>query len=114
MKAYFGYENAFAKFDIGIEDIKAELARGNLVIIPIDGTKVENPYYTPPGPAKHKVVIRGYDDDTQEFITNDPGTKRGEAYRYGYQVLQNAIVDYPTGFNEPVDQIRTAMIVVKK
>lgn len=114
LKAYFKYENAFAKFDIGIEDIKTELASGNIVIVPLDGTKVDNPYYTPPGPAKHKVVIRGYDDDTQEFITNDPGTKRGEGYRYNYQILENAIVDYPTGLNEPVNQIRTAMIVVKK
>lgn len=114
LKAYFGYENAFVRFDIGIEDIKTELVQGNIVIVPIDGTKVDNPYYTPPGPAKHKIVIRGYDDDTQEFITNDPGTKRGEAYRYNYQILENAIVDYPTGLNEPISQIRTAMIVVKK
>lgn len=114
LKAYFGYENAFVEFDIGIEDIKAELAQGNVVIVPIDGTKVGNPYYTPPGPAKHKVVIRGYDDNAQEFITNDPGTKRGEGYRYNYQILENAIVDYPTGLNEPISQVRTAMIVVYK
>lgn len=114
LKAYFGYENAFVKFDIDAEDIKAELARGNIVIVPIDGTKVNNPYYTPPGPAKHKIVIRGYDDHTQEFITNDPGTKRGEGYRYNYQILEEAIVDYPTGLNEPISQIQTAMIVVEK
>lgn len=114
LKAYFGYENAFARFDIGVEDIKAELAQGNLVIVPIDGTKVDNPYYTPPGPSRHKIVIIGYDDDTQEFITNDPGTKRGEGYRYDYQILEDALLDYPTGLNEPISQIRTAMIVVEK
>lgn len=114
LRAYFGYENAFTKFDIDTEDIKAELAKGNVVIVPIDGTKVGNPYYTPPGPAKHKVIIRGYDDTTQEFITNDPGTKRGEGYRYNYQILEKAIVDYPTGLNEPISQVRTAMIVVEK
>ena len=114
MKAYFNYENAFVKFDIGAEDIKAELAEGNAVIVPIDGTKVGNPYYTPPGPPKHKIVIRGYDDATQEFITNDPGTKRGEEYRYGYDVLEGALLDYPTGINEPITEIKTAMIVIKK
>jgi len=114
MKAYFGYENAFVRFDIGTEDIKAELTRGNVVIVPIDGTKVGNPYYTPPGPPKHKLVIRGYDDATQEFIANDSGTKRGEAYRYPYAVLEGALLDYPTGINEPITEIRTAMIVVEK
>ena len=114
MKAYFKYENAFVKYDIGIADIKAELARGNAVIVPLDGRKVGNPYYTPPGPPKHKLVIRGYDDAAQEFITNDPGTKRGEGYRYNYDVLENALVDYPTGINEPIIEMRTAMIVVQK
>ncbi|MEK7488049.1 MAG: C39 family peptidase [Patescibacteria group bacterium] len=114
MKAYFNYENAFVKFDISAEDIKAELAEGNAVIVPIDGTKVGNPYYTPPGPPKHKIVIRGYDDATQEFITNDSGTKRGEEYRYGYDVLEGALLDYPTGINEPITEIKTAMIVIKK
>lgn len=114
MKAYFTYENAFVKYDIGIADIKAELARGNAVIVPLDGRKVGNPYYTPPGPPKHKLVIRGYDDATQEFITNDPGTKRGEGYRYNYDVLENALVDYPTGINESIIEMRTAMIVVQK
>ena len=114
MKAYFKYENAFVQFDIGTEDIKAELAKGNVVIVPIDGRNVGNPYYTPPGPPKHKIVIRGYDDATQEFITNDPGTKRGEGYRYGYDVLEGALLDYPTGINEPITEIKTAMIVIKK
>lgn len=114
MKAYFKYENAFVKYDIGIADIKAELARGNAVIVPLDGRKVGNPYYTQPGPPKHKLVIRGYDDAAQEFITNDPGTKRGEGYRYNYDVLENALVDYPTGINKPIIEMRTAMIVVQK
>lgn len=114
MKAYFEYENAFVKFDIGAQDIKTELARGNVVIVPLDGTKVGNPYYTPPGPLKHKLIIRGYDDATQEFITNDPGTKRGEGYRYKYDVLENALLDYPTGLNEPITEMRAAMIVVQK
>ncbi|MEK7494233.1 MAG: C39 family peptidase [Patescibacteria group bacterium] len=114
MKAYFKYENAFVKYDIDAQDIKAELASGNVVIVPIDGTKVGNPYYTPPGPPKHKIIIRGYNDATQEFITNDSGTKRGEGYRYKYEILENALVDYPTGINEPIIDARTAMIVVQK
>jgi hypothetical protein len=114
LKNYFGYEKAFAVFDINIKDIKAELARGNLVIVPIDGTVIDNIYYTPPGPTRHKIVITGYNDATQEFITNDPGTKNGNGYRYDYQILENSLMDYPTGFNESVNQIKKSMIVVQK
>jgi hypothetical protein len=114
IKDYYGYDKVYLEYDIGVEEIKTALAQGNLVIVPINGQIVGNPYYTLPGPFQHKMVIRGYDDTTQEFITNDPGTKRGEGYRYDYQVLENALMDYPTGFNEPVEQIIPAMIVVKR
>jgi len=111
-KDYFKYEGVSVRYSIGADDIKRELDRGNLVIAPFDGRKLANPYYTPPGPPLHMLVIRGYDDATGEFITNDPGTKRGEAYRYDYRVLENAIADYPSGYKEPSSRTETAMIVV--
>jgi len=118
MEAYFGKEgNPYRvsyRYDIGVDDIKAELAAGNVVIVPIDGTIVGNKYYLPPGPFRHQIVVRGYDDGTEEFITNDPGTTHGEGYRYGYKILENALMDYPTGRNEPVIEKRSAMIVVEK
>jgi len=36
------------------------------------------------------IVIRGFDPATKEFITNDPGTKRGEFYRYDIDLLEKA------------------------
>ena len=114
LKEYFKYENAFIQFDIGAKDIKNQLAGGNLVIVPIDGSKVNNPFYTPPGPDQHKILIRGYEDATGEFISNDPGTSRGEGYRYKYEILESALMDYKSGFHEIIDEIKTAMIVVKK
>lgn len=114
LKDYYNYDNAYLEYDIGVGDIKKALAQGYLVIVPINGQMVNNPYYTQPGPFQHKIVIIGYDDQTQEFITNDPGTKQGGGYRYEYQILENALMDYPTGINEPISQIRSAMIVVKK
>lgn len=114
LETYFGYVNARVQYDIHIVDIKAELAVGNVVIVPINGRLLGNPYFTPPGPPKHKLVIRGYDDATQEFITNDPGTKRGEAYRYSYEVMEGALVDYPSGRDEEIVNFHTAMIVVGK
>jgi hypothetical protein len=114
LKDYFNYDNAYIEFDIEVKNIKSQLAQGNLVIVPIDGTRVNNPYYTPPGPFVHMIVIIGYNEDTQEFITHDPGTKNGKAYRYSYDVLKGALMDYKTGLQEPISEIKTAMLVVKK
>lgn len=111
-KDYFKYNGVFVRYNIGTNDIKLELSRGNLVIVPLDGRKLGNPYYTQPGPPVHMLVIRGYDDITGEFITNDPGTKRGEAYRYSYRTLENAIADYTSGYKNPGSRTKTAMIVV--
>ncbi|MCH7759118.1 C39 family peptidase, partial [Patescibacteria group bacterium] len=69
-KDYFKYDRVFVKYDIDYEDIKQELAKGNLIIVPADGTKLGNPYFVPPGPIEHMLVVLGYDDATQEFITN--------------------------------------------
>ena len=61
MRDYFKYQNVFLKSDISVNDIKNELVRGNLVIVPVDGRALRNPFYTPPGPERHMLVIRGYD-----------------------------------------------------
>lgn len=114
LKGYYGYNNVELTYDISVEDIKSEIRNDNLVIVPVDGRKLGNPYYTQPGPPRHKVVIIGYDPDNKEFITNDPGTRLGKQYRYSEQVLFNAIHDYLTGNDLPLPPKRTAMIVVKK
>ncbi|MCK4799462.1 YdcF family protein, partial [Candidatus Parcubacteria bacterium] len=112
-KGYFEYKNVLAVSDINKEDIKKELFKGNLVIVPTNGRLLENSNYTPPGPTTHNLVIIGYDIDSREFITNDPGTRRGEKYRYNENVLEGALLDYPTGNHEKVEEINTAMIIVK-
>jgi len=111
---YFNYYNVEAKYNISIEDIIKELKAGNLVLVPTNGQKLNNPFYTAPGPTHHELVITGYDEKSDEFITNDSGTKRGENYKYKTDILYNSIYDYKTGNNEPVDEIIKAMIVVKK
>lgn len=113
MRDYFEYEKGEVKYNIGAEDIKRELGNGNLVIAPVNGQKMGNPFYTPPGPVQHMVVIRGYDAKTKEFITNDPGTKRGEGFRYPESVLTEALGDYETGYKEQILEIRKAMIIVR-
>lgn len=114
IKDYFGYDNTEVKYDITATGITHELSIGNLVIVPADGRKLGNPYFTAPGPERHMLVVRGYDPKTNEFITNDNGTKRGETYRYKSSVLLGAIRDYPTGDGVPMTQERKAMIVVRR
>ena len=75
-----------------IDDIKLELRRGNLVIVPAAGRDLGNPYFQNPGPIYHMLVIRGFDE--HDFITNDPGTRHGEGYRYAQNVLYSAIHDW--------------------
>lgn len=113
MKDYFDYKNVEARYGIGIYDIKRELARGNLVIVPVNGQRIGNPFYTPPGPLQHMLVIRGYDPEGKEFITNDPGTRRGEGFSYKEDVLDAALRDYPTGYKEQIGEAQKAMIVVE-
>ena len=96
---YFGYYNVETKYNITIDDIISELKNGNLILVPTNGQKLNNPFYTAPGPERHELVITGYDESTDEFITNDPGTKHGKDYRYKTNILYNAIYDYKTGDN---------------
>lgn len=112
-KDYFNYNNVALKSGIDGNDIKRELQKGNLVLVPVNGQLLNNPFYNPPGPLQHMLVIKGYDDNTKEFITNDPGTKRGDSFRYSENLLESALQDYPTGYKEPITQINKVMIIVR-
>lgn len=115
---YFG-QPASALTDVSVGRIIAELDKGNLLIAPAAGRNLGNPYFTAPGPIYHMVVIRGYDNATEEFITNDPGTKRGEALRYSYSQLLQAIADWDNNLavdgmtQAEIEQGRKVLILVK-
>ena len=104
IKDYYNYE-AKVFYNISIDDIKKEVAKGNPVIVPAAGRLLNNPYFTPPGPVDHMLVIKGYNE--KEIITNDPGTRRGADFVYSYQILEEAIRDYGQG-----SEGKKAMIVI--
>ena len=114
MRDYFKYDNVRVQYDISAEDIKRELARGNIVITPMNGQALGNPHYTAPGPERHMLAVIGYDDSTNEFITNDPGTQFGQGFRYSQPVFMAAVRDYATGNHLPIPAVRRAMVVVEK
>lgn len=113
MGDYFSFTNFLVKNNVSKLDIINELLRGNIVIAPMNGQKLGNPFYTPPGPINHMLTIIGYDAARKEFIVNDSGTKRGSKYRYAEDVLYNSLRDYPTGFQEENIKEEKNIIVIK-
>jgi hypothetical protein len=114
IKDYFNDQLSAVYNNITLEDIIMELKKGNLVITPMNGQLLKNPNFTQPGPINHMVLIRGYDPVTKELITNDPGTRKGELYRYQAESLYKAIRDYPTGNHKAIPKLERSMIVVSK
>lgn len=95
---------------VTVNAIKKEIAASRLVIVPAAGRMLPNPYFRRPGPAYHMLVIVGYNDT--EFITNDPGTRRGEGFRYKHADVLNAVHDW-TGDKTTITSGRKVMIVVE-
>ncbi len=105
--------NARTRDDVTEESIKEELAAGRPVIVPAAGRELGNPYFSGEGPWYHMLVITGYREGLfgTIFITNDPGTRRGESYEYKADVLLGAIHDW-TGVKEETNQGKKTMLMV--
>lgn len=93
-----------------VDDIKAEVAKGNPVIVPAAGRVLGNPFFSGEGPLYHMLVIRGYTETG--FITNEPGTRQGEKYTYSYDVLMKAMGDWNDG--NPAAGAKRVMVVLPK
>ena len=91
-----------------IEKIKTEIDAGRPVIIPVHGKFLNNPHFQNGGPEYHTVIISGYDDEKQEFITQEPGTKFGLDFHYKYDILMRALHDYLPGY-QTVQGAKTAI-----
>lgn len=111
-REYYGL-HARIRDDVSEESIKEELAAGRPVIIPAAGRMLGNPYFSGEGPWYHMLVITGYREGLfgTAFITNDPGTKRGDGYEYKADVVLNAIHDW-TGVKEEIAQGKKTMLIV--
>ncbi len=114
LRDYFSVTTFQVQRAVTIPDMRQALAAGNIVTVPTDGRKLKNPNFTQPGPPRHMLVVIGYDDVTEEFIVNDPGTRRGEGYRYPQSVLYEALLDYPTGQHAEVVSTDKVMLTVRR
>lgn len=95
IKEFYNLESTIiTEKSINIESFKNTLNNGYPIIIPAQGQQLNNPNFTNGGPEYHMLVVKGYDDKKQEFITNDPGTRNGENYTYSYDTIMDAIHDW--------------------
>lgn len=90
------------------EQIRQAVAAGFPVIIPAAGRQLNNPNFKQPGPLYHMLVVKGYLKDGQ-FITNDPGTRKGADYLYPAERILTALHDWNGG---DVDRGARVVIVV--
>ncbi|MBP9750702.1 MAG: C39 family peptidase [Candidatus Peribacteraceae bacterium] len=90
-------------------DLVRELAAGNPIVAPFAGRELGNPYFSGEGPWYHMLIIIGYDSDS--FITNDVGTKRGARYAYDRDVLMSALHDW-TGVKEETNTGAKNVLVI--
>jgi hypothetical protein len=113
LQDYYSFGNYVILNTVTIKDIKQEVEKGNLVIVPADGRLLGNRFYHQPGPPYHYLVIKGFDDRSGEFITNDAGTKRGANFRYKYGVVMNAIHDWAGSRKNILDGPKNALVIYK-
>lgn len=114
LKTYLKFDNFTVQKNITTQDIKNELNNGNIVIVAVNGIKLESPYFVGGGPLRHMALIVGYDTSTNSFLTHDPGTQYGAYYPYTEETIANALMDYPSGNHVPVTPMPTGMIVIEK
>lgn len=107
---YYGYRSRIT-IEPTVNDLKRELTDGHPVIVPAAGRDLGNPYFSGEGPWYHMLVLRGY--GFWGFVTNDPGTKRGEGYVYRFSTLMDAIHDW-TGVKEEIRKGRRAVLIIEK
>ena len=111
---YFHYYNVALKYGITESDIKRELAEGKVILAPINGRTIGNPYYTPPGPLRHMILIIGFDEEKRQFISHDPATQSGKAIRFEYDFLMSSLQAYESGYLQPPLKKPTVIITVSK
>jgi hypothetical protein len=79
-----------------LEEIKNELRAGRPVMSFHYAKYLPNPghRFRVNGSYFHVMVLSGFDETTQEFISEDPGAENGLDYRYKYDKLMATLGDY--------------------
>ncbi len=109
MVQYYGYHGLRVVHNVTVQDIKAQLDNGSLVITPLNprvlSTRLYNSFTT-----RHTVVVVGHDNG--EIIFHDPMT--GAYRRASESIFERAMQDYSSGIHLNAKIRDSAMIVVEK
>ncbi len=97
-KKFFNIKKIYFTEIESIKEIKYFLEQGKLVIAPMAGRKLDNPYFKNPGPPYHMLVATGFNKGN--IITNEPGTYRGKDFAYTNNNFFNALHDWPFKIEE--------------
>ena len=89
---YYNMKTGRVEKNITADKIKKELSDGKPVIVGAAGKVLPNPNFKNGVPNYHMLVVIGYDE--KGFITNDPGTRLGESFRYTFEGLYESIHDW--------------------
>jgi hypothetical protein len=100
-KDYLHYQPVFIE-NPTLTQIKTYVSKKIPIIVPAAGKILykENKYFSNGGPYYHNLVILGFDDSKQQFITHDVGTQHGAYFHYSYALLMESIHDFPDSQNE--------------
>lgn len=96
LREFYNLQKVKVVYNPTIQDIKFALAQGQAIIAPLAGREINNPNFRTPGPLYHMLVIKGY-DKKNNFITNDPGTRKGADYKYKAETIMKALHDWNNG-----------------
>lgn len=94
-----------------VELIIENLKLGYPIVVPTVGQQLGNPYFTPPGPPYHVILLIGFDEATREFIAHDPGTRFGEQFRYSYDTVIEANHDWNGSITTVVSGPRRMLVI---
>lgn len=92
-------------------DLKKELAKNHVILLPINARLLGNPAYAESGPTYHMIVVRGY--NTSGFIVNDPGTEQGSGMVYSFETLKKSAADWNNSAKIMDPTIKIALILSK-
>ncbi len=92
-KEYLNFTNVRIQKNPTADQIVA-LARGGAVVLaPMNGKSLKNPFFKSGGPAFHMIVVRG-ETESGDIVVNDPGTQYGESFVYSREVFMNSLHDW--------------------
>jgi hypothetical protein len=75
-----------------LDDIKQQLAKGSLVIVPTAGKLLDNPFFINWWPRFHTILIVWYND--RYFYVNEVGMTGWKNYRYTHDTVMHAMHDF--------------------